>query len=115
MVAVPSLIDNLPNTCLEAMALGRCVVATTGSCFEQLIQDGESGILCAPGDPEALRGALERAWSLPEEKRTAVGDRARQRIQELAPEHKVPELVSYYQSLIHPESVPAKTALGVGG
>jgi len=44
-VVLPSLIDNLPNTCLESMALGKIVIGTRGASFEQLIEDGISGFL----------------------------------------------------------------------
>ncbi len=37
---MPSRIDNLPNTCIEAMALGKVVIGTTGASFEQLIDNG---------------------------------------------------------------------------
>ncbi len=99
VVAIPSLIDNLPNTCLEAMALGRVVVATTGTCFEQLIVDGKSGILVEPDDVVSLAEGLSRAWLLPQKKREEMGCNAIARIQQLSPEIKVPELVEYFDSL----------------
>ena len=99
LVALPSLIDNLPNTCLEAMALGRVVLATTGTCFEQLIVDGESGILVEPGNVETLIKGLRRAWLMPHDERTIVGGNAKDRIAKLHPDIKVPELVKYFKKL----------------
>lgn len=100
LVALPSLIDNLPNTCLEAMACGRPVLATTGTCFEQLITDGHSGFLVTPNDAQALSNGIIKALSLSESEIRAIGLRARERIDELHPTRKVPELLSYFQSLI---------------
>ena len=100
LVALPSLIDNLPNTCLEAMALGRVVLATTGTCFEQLIVDGESGILVEPDNAGALAEGLDRAWQLSAEQRQAIGNKAKERIAKLHPDIKVPELVEYFEEVI---------------
>lgn len=53
-VVLPSLWENFPYTCLEGMALGKTVIATTGSGFSEIIDNGINGFLCAPGDSEAL-------------------------------------------------------------
>jgi Glycosyl transferases group 1 len=55
---VPSVYDNSPYTCLEAMSCGRAVVGTSaGGTCEYLI-DGESGIIVPPRDSAALATAI---------------------------------------------------------
>jgi glycogen(starch) synthase len=61
LAVLPSLWESLANVCLEAMALGRPVVATTGSGFAEVITDGVDGILVAPGDSKALGDAVTSA------------------------------------------------------
>ncbi|MBF2000277.1 MAG: glycosyltransferase family 4 protein [Synechococcales cyanobacterium M58_A2018_015] len=100
VVVLPSLIDNLPNTCLEAMGLGKVVVATTGSCFEQVIENGISGILVAPGDTAALADGICRAWTLPEQDYKEMQNQALLSIAKLHPTQAIPRLVEYYQSVI---------------
>lgn len=51
----------------EAMAMGRPVVVTRTQGQVDLVVDGETGIYVAPGDPMALRAALERLLGDPEE------------------------------------------------
>lgn len=99
-VALPSRMDNLPNTCLEAMAAGRVVVATTGSCFEQLIVDGQTGLLCPPGNPAALHDQITTALDLTATAREAMGGLARTDLQRLRPEQSLPRLLEYYGKLI---------------
>ncbi len=105
VVAIPSLIDNLPNTCLEAMALERLVLATTGSCFEQLITDGQSGILVAPNDLEALQAGLVRAWQIDSDRRKEMGRLAKVRIDSLHPDVKLAELLDYLTTKCSASSV----------
>jgi glycosyltransferase involved in cell wall biosynthesis len=100
VVVLPSLIDNLPNTCLEAMGLGKVIVATTGSCFEQVIENGISGILVNPGDAAALAQGICRAWMLDEQAFTEMQNQAQQSIAKLHPNQSIPRLVEYYQSII---------------
>ncbi len=99
-VVLPSLVDNMPNTCLEAMGLGRVVIATTGSCFEELIVNGKSGWLVPPGDHQALAAAIEDAWSAPDERLETMGLCAETRIAELHPNRILPKLIAYYESII---------------
>jgi glycogen synthase len=82
VVVLPSLWENLANACLEAMALGRAVVATRVGGFEELVTDGENGWLVAPGDADALAEALSRALADPDASR-GVGEAAATRAQEL--------------------------------
>ena len=59
VVAVPSTQpDPLPNAALEAAAAGCCVVAADHGGLPEIIDDGVTGRLVAPGDPQALARAL---------------------------------------------------------
>lgn len=52
--------EGMPNVVLEAMAHGRPVVATRVTGSQELIADGENGLLVPPDRPDRLRAALER-------------------------------------------------------
>ena len=55
LVILPSLFENFGLTCLEAMELGRVVIATRKTGFEEIIQDGISGFLVEPGNAKELQ------------------------------------------------------------
>ena len=76
ILAMPSLWEGLPMTLLEAMALGKAVVATRVGGIPDVIADGESGLLVAPGDPKAFASALRRLIT-DTRLREAIGQRAR--------------------------------------
>lgn len=57
-VVLPSLWENLANTCLEALDMGKPVVATLGCGFSEVLEEGRSGMLVPPGDVSALEGAM---------------------------------------------------------
>lgn len=56
----PSLFDNFPNACLEAMSAARPIVATRSGGMEEMLADGQAGLLVPPNDPHALAAALCR-------------------------------------------------------
>lgn len=69
--------DGLPNVLMEAAYQGLPLVATSAAAIGEFIEDGESGLLVAPGAPDELAAALARM----------IGDPAlRQRLAERAGE-----------------------------
>lgn len=58
VVARDRNVDALPTVLLEAMAVGRPVVASRLSGIPEIVAEGETGFLVPPGDPEALAGCL---------------------------------------------------------
>lgn len=98
LVVLPSLIENLPNAGLEAMALGRAVIGTRGTGFEELITDEETGFLVTPNNPDALAETMISAWSHP--KREAIGAAARRKSLEFSPERTVEALLAYFREVM---------------
>lgn len=80
LCVLPSILDNLPNTLLEAMHFGRVVVATRGASLDEVIEDGRDGFLVPPRDAEALAEAMSRAAGLSDEERTVMGRAAAEKI-----------------------------------
>ena len=63
---------------LEAMAAGLPVVASAVGGVPELVRDGETGTLVAPGDPDVLARALGALVAAPAE-RARLGAAARSR------------------------------------
>ena len=98
LVVLPSLIDNLPNTCLEAMGLGKVVIGTNGTSFDELISDNVNGFLVPPDNPQALADKMIAAWT--DQRLPAMSAAARQQVLEFAPEKTIPSLLDYYSELV---------------
>lgn len=59
VLVLPSYTEGLPNVILDAMMVGTPVVASNVGGIPELLQDGRAGILVPPGNPVALRNAIE--------------------------------------------------------
>lgn len=101
MVILPSLIDNLPNALLEAMGLGRPVIGTRGCSFDEMIEDGVSGFLVAPGDAQKLAEKIIAVWRYSDKQLSAIGRAASRKIEDLAPSQTVEAVVDYYLHIIN--------------
>ncbi len=66
IVVLPSLWEGMPNVLLEAMLVGRPIVATRLSGIEELVSDGESAVLCEPGRARPLADAIMRLMDDPD-------------------------------------------------
>ena len=56
----PSLVDNMPNSVLEALASGVPVVSTNVGGVPYLVEDGKTALLIPPRSPEAMAAAILR-------------------------------------------------------
>lgn len=74
--------DGLPTVLLEAMARGLPVVTTTTSGGPEIVEDGVTGRLCAPGNATALADALEDVLAIPE-RASLMGQAGRRRAERL--------------------------------
>jgi glycogen synthase len=98
--AFPSLWDNFPGVCLEAMAAGRPVVATHAGGMPEILAEGKAGLLVPPHDPEQLAAAI---CSLIEskDKRLQISRAARERITSAYPASVVaPQIRKEYERTI---------------
>ncbi|MBE2192952.1 MAG: glycosyltransferase family 4 protein [Anaerolinea sp.] len=100
-VVLPSLIDNLPNTCLEAMSQGRVIIGTNGTSFEELIESDISGLLVPPSDEHALLEAMSRLWTMPNSERERMGSEAKAKLQrDFSPETTCQSLEEWFNPFI---------------
>lgn len=99
-VVSPSLYDNFPNTCIEAMSQSRIVVGTKGTSFEEVITDGKNGFLCEKDNSDSLLATVIKVLNLDESERQKVEAAAAATAQELRPEIVVQKLVEFYTQVI---------------
>ncbi|HJA93694.1 MAG TPA: glycosyltransferase family 4 protein [Candidatus Eisenbergiella merdipullorum] len=97
---MPSRIDNMPNTCIEAMAMGKIVVGTRGAGYEQLIEDGRNGFLVEVDSREGLKRALGRINALTEAEREAMGREAVKTTERFNAENSYQNLIRFYGGVI---------------
>ena len=102
VVVLSSRNEGTPVALIEALAAARPVVATDVGGVRHVVQDGETGWLCRPGDPDGLAQLLHRAVSEPglamrlaEEGRRRVAERFGQA-------RMVADYAALYRELLRP-------------
>lgn len=96
----PSLQEGMPNSLLEAMACGLPPVATRIGGVEDIIVDGENGILIEPADVASLAAGLRRLLA-DEKLASTMASRASQTIQDhYSLDGTIPKYLALYRSLL---------------
>jgi glycosyltransferase involved in cell wall biosynthesis len=101
-VVVPSLWENFPYVCIEAMSAGQLVIASTsGGQAEMVAPSGENGLVFDWERDGDFEDKLRRALAIDTAERRAIGARAQQRIREMsAPQNVLERRIRHYQQLI---------------
>jgi glycosyltransferase involved in cell wall biosynthesis len=96
---LPSRMEGFSQSLLEAMALGKPVIASAAGGNPELVTDGEDGLLVPPLDPAAWAAALERLLVDPA-LAARVGEAARRTARErFSLERTVSRTLQLYRSL----------------
>jgi len=80
IVLQPSLVESFSFSLLEAMAMGRAIVATRTGGTPEMIEDDATGLLIPPGSADEIAAAVGRLLADPG-RRSSLGRAARRRLQ----------------------------------
>jgi glycosyltransferase involved in cell wall biosynthesis len=99
VVLVPSLREGFGLTALEAMASARPVIASRVGGLPEVIQEGETGVLVAPGDASALAEAIRELAAHPDHARR-LGEAGRRRAEiDFSRAKMIDALLATYQAV----------------
>jgi glycosyltransferase involved in cell wall biosynthesis len=73
VVVLPSRTEGMPATAIEAGMSGLPIVASSVGGIPQIVENGSTGVLVPPGNPESFARAIEVAYA----RRTEMGPAAR--------------------------------------
>lgn len=99
VLLLPSYIEGLPISILEAMAYSTAVISTPVGGIPSLIEPGVDGQLAAPGDVDALADAMRRYISNPAEARQHALH-ARSTVEPYYIDHVTARLAELYRTLL---------------
>lgn len=98
---LPSVSEAMPMALLEAMACGLPCVATNVGGVEEVLHDGEDGLVVPPADPQALALAIEKLLSSPARARQ-MGQRAAREVAEKCSLDRIAEQqAGIYYDMMH--------------
>jgi glycosyltransferase involved in cell wall biosynthesis len=114
LAIVPSLYEGFSLPAIEAMSCGVPLVSTTGGALPEVVgADGDTALLVAPGDSEALAAKIRMALDDPA-LRAAVGARGRERvIDNWSWRHTAERTLEQYRALLAatpPRPLPGRDA-----
>jgi glycogen synthase len=96
----PSIWENFPNVCLEAMAAGRAIVASSAGGMAEMLEGGLHGILVPPKESKALAEGVIHMLRSPDQ-RVTMGTSARKRLLDTYSIEKVgPQLEQSFEAAI---------------
>lgn len=101
LLLLSSVEEGIPNTILEAMALGTVVVSTECGGVKEIITDGKNGFLVPIRDPEAIADKLREVTSLCECELDRIRVRARETIELRHSQRRmVDDMTDLYRSVL---------------
>lgn len=106
---IPSLWENCPYSCLEAMTAGRAIVSSDCGGMPELVEHERTGLLAKNGDPASFVAALER-MILDDSLRDRCGRAARAEVEKRLTDVAIGERsVAIYQAHLAGKPVAAES------
>lgn len=100
-VLIPSIwYENMPLSLLEALSLGKIVIAANIGGLPEIIHDGENGFLFEPQNIEDLKAKISLLDTLDEEKKQSIQKRAKESVAHVTPENNLQEILNIYQEIL---------------
>jgi glycosyltransferase involved in cell wall biosynthesis len=99
-VLIPSLIDNYPNSCLEALQCGKIVIGTYESSLDEMISDGETGILVQNNDVESLQSGIRKLLGFSPVQKKEMEGKIVKTFAGMVSEDRIGQLVALYNDTI---------------
>ncbi len=99
VVVLPSLNEGMGRVAVEALATGRPVIGSRVSGIQNVIVDGETGLLVPPADREALARAIVRCLTNPALS-LAMGERAQKSVEAYDIEPMITKIDRLYTELL---------------
>jgi len=101
VIIVPSIVDNLPYVVIEAMSLGKIVLASIQGGQQEMIDKGINGFLFDHTKPGDFEQQLSFILSLSDDRIAAIGMAAREKVKEMyAPAVIAPQKIRLMSEII---------------
>lgn len=114
LALVPSIVaDSCPTVALEAMMMGKPVIASSIGGLADIVVDGETGCLVPPGDPHELGKALQSLLG-DLVQREHMGKMAKQRVAEFQAKSVVSRIEQVYYEVLEMDSIDVHSLLQIG-
>lgn len=114
VAVVPSVwSEPLGQVAVEAMLVGRPVVATDVGGLRDVVQPGVTGLIVPPGDPGALAAALDHLLDRPDERRR-MGEIARLQARKFEAAALVPRVIEIFEDVLRQRAARSAGAGLVG-
>jgi glycosyltransferase involved in cell wall biosynthesis len=108
LALVPSIVaDSCPTVAIEAMSMGKPVVASRIGGLPDMVIDGQTGDLVSPGDPHELREAIRGLLADPG-RRERMGSSAKQHAAAFQAASVVARIEHAYQEVLNEGSFDAR-------
>ena len=100
LFVLPTLMDNFPNTALEALACGLPVVASDVGGVPEIVRDGCTGLLVEPKNSETLAAAIRSLLNDPDRRRQMHANCRKVACEEYSLEIQAKRYAALYQEML---------------
>jgi 2-deoxystreptamine N-acetyl-D-glucosaminyltransferase/2-deoxystreptamine glucosyltransferase len=99
VLVLPSTYEELGSVLVEGMRAGLPIVGSATGGIPEVVRDGETGVLCPPGDAAAFAAAIDGLLADPA-RRAAMGAAGRERARAYSWERLAPQVLAVYREAL---------------